>query len=38
MCESNNLLEPLIDVIWDCSKIIYRKITQKEIKKLYLSN
>lgn len=33
MCENNNVLEPLIDIIWDCGKIIYRKITQKEIKK-----
>lgn len=33
MCESNNALQPLVDLIWDCGEIIYRKITQKEIKK-----
>lgn len=33
MCENNNVLEPLIDIIWVCGKNIYRKITQKEIKK-----
>lgn len=31
MCE-NNALHPLIDLVWESCEIIYRKITQKEIK------
>lgn len=32
MCENNNALKPLFDLVWECGEIIYRKITQKEIK------
>ena len=33
MCENNNALQPLFNLFWDCGVILYKKITQKEIKK-----